>query len=183
MNEFLTLHAEILSWIVICLLALITTVIFSSLYLQARLHSAQKLLTALEQVRARNYQSKLLNSVKKKIVFTQQNWDKRITSEDIIAKYLYQRNDIQQLGTELAELHEVQYHEIRTVYPMLTDLDMLFLSLLSIDMDNVEISNILQMEKKTLYRRRQLIARRIGISSTELETFAKNNLNIENIPI
>lgn len=61
---------------------------------------------------------------------------------------------------------------IREQYPNLTELDILVICLIGIGMDNDEICTILRMEKRTLYRRRQLIAQRVGMSSTQLELFA-----------
>ena len=61
-------------------------------------------------------------------------------------------------------------------FPGLTDLDMLVLCLLGIGMDNQEIATLLRMEKHTLYRRRQLMAMRIGISSMKLDEFAINTI-------
>lgn len=62
-------------------------------------------------------------------------------------------------------------------FPGLTDLDMLVLCLLGIGMDNQEIATLLRMEKRTLYRRRQLMAMRIGISSLQLDEFAINTIS------
>ena len=55
-------------------------------------------------------------------------------------------------------------------------LALLDICLLGIGMDNVEICTVLRMEKRTLYRRRQLIAMRTGMSSMNLETFSRSIL-------
>lgn len=59
-------------------------------------------------------------------------------------------------------------------YPELTDLDIFVLLLIGIGFDNVEIATLLGMEKRTLYRRRQLISQRMGISSLEIDEKVKS---------
>ena len=53
-------------------------------------------------------------------------------------------------------------------------MDLLVICLIGIGMDNLEIYTLLRMEKRTLYRRRQLISMRVGISSLHLDEFSMN---------
>lgn len=118
------------------------------------------------------WRQKLLDKVKEKINITEQAQTKITRGEDLVAQFIYSHNDIQELSKELFAIFKSPIQAIRTKYPDLTDLDLLVLSLLGIGMDNDEICTLLRMEKRTLYRRRQLISQRINMSSTQLETFA-----------
>lgn len=69
-----------------------------------------------------------------------------------------------------------QIYSLQQKYPALTDSDWLVLLLLGMGMDNTEICTLLTMKKKTLYRRRQLIADRLNISSLQVDDFATNAL-------
>lgn len=118
------------------------------------------------------WRSRCLEYVMDKISKTNLVLEKRIAADDVVAQSIYDYNVVKQLGQDLSEIFDSQYSEIRSKYPALTSLDLLVLTLLGIDMNNAEICSVLRMEKRTLYRRRQLIAQRIGLSSTELEQFA-----------
>ena len=122
------------------------------------------------------WRDKLLDKVKEKIVLTEQSELKIKQSDDLVSRFIYQQEDVKRLGEELSHIFYNKVSAIRSQYPELTDLDILVLCLLGIGMDNQEISTLLRMEKRTLYRRRQLMAMRIGISSTQLDEFAINIL-------
>lgn len=121
--------------------------------------------------------SRCVGYVVDKINVTNSLVDKRVAVEDVVAKCIYNHDAVKKLGNDLEELFGMQYRVLMEKYPALSSLDLLVLGLLSIDMTNAEICSVLRMEKRTLYRRRQLIAQRIGIPSTELEQFANENLN------
>lgn len=115
---------------------------------------------------------KLLEKVKEKINITEQAQADIVRGEDLVAKFIYRHNDIQQLSDELNAIFKQPLQTIKEKYPDLTELDLLVISLIGIGMDNDEICTLLRMEKRTLYRRRQLIAQRVGMSSTQLDIFA-----------
>lgn len=123
-----------------------------------------------------DWREKLLEKVKEKIVLTEQSEMRIKSGEDIISKFIYQQADIKRLGDELFGIFSRQVNSIKNQFPQLTELDLLVLCLLGIGMDNLEICTLLRMEKRTLYRRRQLIGMRIGMSSTQLDEFAMNLL-------
>ena len=118
------------------------------------------------------WRDKLLDKVKEKIVLTEQSELKIKQSDDLVSKF-----NIKQLGQELFSIYATKVSALRVQFPGLTDLDMLVLCLLGIGMDNQEIATLLRMEKRTLYRRRQLMAMRIGISSMQLDEFARNTIS------
>ncbi len=118
------------------------------------------------------WRAKLLEKVKEKIDITEQAQAQIVRGEDLVAKFIYRNDEIQQLSKELNAIFKQSIQTIKEKYPDLTDLDILVLTLIGIGMDNDEICNLLRMEKRTLYRRRQLIAQRIGMSSTQLDVFA-----------
>lgn len=125
------------------------------------------------------WRERLLEKVKEKIVLTERSELRLISGEDLVSQFIYQHEDIKELGTELSGIFAEQLSSLRLQFPNLTDLDILVISLLGIGMDNVEICTLLHMEKRTLYRRRQLIAMRIGISSTQLDELAMSVLTSE----
>lgn len=118
-----------------------------------------------------DWKNQLLEKVKEKIVITEQTQMQLNNADDILSS-IYQQNDIKQLGEDLHKIFSNQINRLCEQYPQLTDLDILVICLLGIEMDNLEICALLRMEKRTLYRRRQLIAKRMGISSLQLDDFA-----------
>ncbi|MBQ7531660.1 MAG: hypothetical protein IJT12_08120 [Paludibacteraceae bacterium] len=136
----------------------------------------QELQRKLAEKEAEEWREKLLDKVKEKISITEQARNRITHGEDLVAKFIYHQQGIEELSTELFAIYHKPISAVKKKYPDLTELDLLVLCLLGIGMDNVEICAILHMEKRTLYRRRQLIAMRIGMSSTNLETFARSIL-------
>lgn len=57
-------------------------------------------------------------------------------------------------------------------YPELTDIDVDVILLLGIGLENQDIIGFLDLNKRTFYKRRQLISGRLSISATELNEFA-----------
>ena len=142
----------------------------------------QELQRKLAETETEEWREKLLDKVKEKIALTEEARDRLTKGEDLVAKYIYHQQGIEELSTELFSIYQKPINTVKKQYPDLTELDLLVICLLGIGMDNVEICSLLRMEKRTLYRRRQLIAQRIGLSSsTALEEFAKNMLQ-ETLP-
>lgn len=117
-------------------------------------------------------QGELVDKVRNKIELTQRSQRLRKQKDDLISEYIYKQDIVQELGSELQTIYSREYSSLRERYPSLTDLDLLVLSLLGLEMNNDEICEIVHMEKRTLYRRRQLISQRMNMSSTDLEAFA-----------
>ena len=142
----------------------------------------QELQRKLAEAETEEWREKMLDKVKEKIAMTEEARDRMTRGEDLVAKYIYHQQGIEELSTELFSIYQKPINTVKKKYPDLTELDLLVICLLGIGMDNVEVCSILRMEKRTLYRRRQLIAQRIGLnSSTNLEEFAKNILQ-ETLP-
>lgn len=142
----------------------------------------QELQRKLAETETEEWRGKMLDKVKEKIAMTEEARDRMTRGEDLVAKYIYHQQGIEELSTELFSIYQKPINLVKKKYPDLTELDLLVICLLGIGMDNVEVCSILRMEKRTLYRRRQLIAQRIGLnSSTNLEEFAKNILQ-ETLP-
>ncbi|MBR0194742.1 MAG: hypothetical protein IJQ32_00655 [Paludibacteraceae bacterium] len=141
----------------------------------------QELQRKLAEAETEEWREKLLDKVKEKIALTEEARDRLTRGEDLVAKYIYHQQGIEELSAELFGIYQKPISAVKKKYPDLTELDLLVICLLGIGMDNVEVCSLLRMEKRTLYRRRQLIAQRIGMSSTALEEFAKNMLQ-ETLP-
>lgn len=141
----------------------------------------QELQRKLAEAETEEWREKMLDKVKEKIAMTEEARDRMTRGEDLVAKYIYHQQGIEELSAELFGIYQKPISIVKKKYPDLTELDLLVICLLGIGMDNVEVCSILRMEKRTLYRRRQLIAQRIGMSSTALEEFAKNMLQ-ETLP-
>lgn len=134
---------------------------------------AQRFMQAALYADQAELQGRLVEKVRMKIEMTQRSKAFRINKDDLMANYIYKQDRIQELGQELQEIFGREFAALKSKYPQLTELDKLVIALLGLEMDNDEICEIMHMEKRTLYRRRQLIAQRIGLSSTLLESFAK----------
>lgn len=78
---------------------------------------------------------------------------------------------------ELQPLFGDKTESIRQRYPQLTDIDINVLLLIGLGIDNNEILHLTDMSKRTYYKRRQLIAQRIGTTAAQLDPIAKELLN------
>ena len=137
---------------------------------------AQEFQRKLAEMETEEWREKLLEKVKEKIAITEQARNRITRGEDLVAKFIYHQQGIEELSEELFDIYHKPISALKKKYSDLTELDLLVLCLLGIGMDNVEICALLRMEKRTLYRRRQLIAQRTGMSSTMLEDFSKGIL-------
>jgi hypothetical protein len=118
------------------------------------------------------WREKLLDKVKEKIVLTEQSELLVKKRENVVSQFIYQQKDIKVLEAELFDIFYCQVSLLKEKFSQLTELDILVILLLGIGMDNLEICTLLRMEKRTLYRRRQLIGMRMNQSSTLLDKFA-----------
>lgn len=164
------------NFISICLGVLIAAIFLLTIVIEYYIAKKQALELQLhmKQLNESKLQEKLLDKVKEKINLTQRSNRLRKQKDELIASVIYKQEHVLELGEEIKAIYATEYNAIQSRYPQLTELDMLVICLLGIDMTNEEICELIKMEKRTLYRRRQLISQRIGISSTELEDFAHN---------
>lgn len=165
----ITLYIVIVGNIIIFILVMI--LVFRMDVLSKKLQGMTFAKKATEK-EVEEWRIKLLEKVKEKINITEQAQDKLTRGEDLVAQFIYRHNDIKQLSDELNAIFKQPLQTLKEKYPDLTELDLLVISLIGIGMDNDEICTLLRMEKRTMYRRRQLIAQRIGMSSTQLDMFA-----------
>ena len=82
-----------------------------------------------------------------------------------------------QLPQELKQIFADKVQRLYERYPTLTDADMTILVMLGIGLDNQAIITYLDMTKRTYYKRRQITSKRLGINATELDTYARENIN------
>lgn len=165
-----------------CLLITLAVYFAIALGIIRRKLDTQELQRKLAEAETEEWREKLLDKVKEKIAITEEARNRITRGEDLVAKFIYHQQGIEELSTELFGIYHKPISAVKKKYPDLTELDLLVICLLGIGMDNVEVCSLLRMEKRTLYRRRQLIVQRIGIaSSTNLEEFAKNMLQ-ETVP-
>ena len=165
----ITLYIVIVGNIIIFILVMI--LVFRMDVLNKKLQGMTFAKKATEK-EVEEWRIKLLEKVKEKINITEQAQDKLTRGEDLVAQFIYRNNDIKKLSDELNAIFKQPLQTLKEKYPDLTELDLLVICLIGIGMDNDEICTLLRMEKRTLYRRRQLIAQRIGMSSTQLDMFA-----------
>lgn len=165
---------EILLRIVVFVLIIIIVLLVSYLAYVETKYEKFRLNLHIQEKDAQEAREKLLLKVKDKIELTQRSRTRTRNNDDLIAQYIYRQDCVQDLGAEMKDVYAKEYCTLQAQYPSLTELDLLVLSLLANGMDNYDICTLLKMEKRTLYRRRQLIAQRIGISSTLLDAFASS---------
>lgn len=121
---------------------------------------------------ANYWKERYLNTIRAKIEVTNRSRSKEEDAEDLLTNCIYRQDVVQQLQSDLSMVYSDEYDLLRQQYSLLTDLDRLILTLLGLGHSNAEICSLLHMERRTLYRRRQLMAQRMDLSSTDLERLA-----------
>lgn len=117
--------------------------------------------------------SKIANHVAANRLLTQ----KQMLVEQIRQKVLNKEySSYQKASSELTGIFADETNHLRLTYPELTDIDICVLQLLAIGLDNQEILTFLDMSKRTFYKRRQLIAGRVGLMASQLDQFAYANI-------
>ena len=84
------------------------------------------------------------------------------------------RGKLEQLYIDLMELYFPVITYLETEYPQLGKIDILIIVLIFIGYDNQEIGAILNYTKRTIYKRRQIISRMLGLSSLQLDEYIRN---------
>lgn len=164
--------------ILITIIAILETLVIIHLWFKMKANAFKQAALYADQA---ELQGRLVEKVRMKIEMTQRSKAFRINKDDLMANYIYKQDRIQELGQEMQEIFGREFAALKSKYPQLTELDKLVIALLGLEMDNDEICEIMHMEKRTLYRRRQLIGQRIGLSSTALEAFAKGIIDSEQL--
>lgn len=117
--------------------------------------------------------SKIANHVAANRMLTQ----KQMLVEQIRQKVLKgEYASYQKASAELTSVFADETNHLRLCYPELTDIDICVLQLLAIGLDNQEILIFLDMSKRTFYKRRQLVAGRVGLLASQLDQFAYANI-------
>lgn len=78
---------------------------------------------------------------------------------------------------QLMHSHEERIASLHKQFPALTDTDVQVLLLLGMRIDNQDIILLLDMSKRTYYKRRQLIAKRMNIATEKLDETAQTLFN------
>lgn len=80
------------------------------------------------------------------------------------------------LRAYIAQLYPKHYAIISNLFPALTDIDWSTILLLKLSFTNEEIVLLLNMSKRTYYKRRQIIAQRMHIHASELDEFLTQHI-------
>jgi len=91
----------------------------------------------------------------------------------LLLEQIKQQSDKPQALDELQHIFGDKLHQLRRQYPALTDTDVQVLTLIGLGVENHEILALTDMSKRTYYKRRQLIAQRIGTTAAQLDEVAK----------
>ena len=83
-----------------------------------------------------------------------------------------------QLLEDLQPFFGDKIDDIRQRYPQLTDVDCKVFILIGLGAETYEILRLTNMSKRTYYKRRQLIAQRIGTTAAQLDDTAQELLTI-----
>ncbi len=92
----------------------------------------------------------------------------------LMLEQIKQQSDKPHALEELQHLFGNKVNMLRRKYPALTDTDVQVLILIGLGVDNSEILTFTDMSKRTYYKRRQLIARRMNTTAVQLNELAKS---------
>ena len=73
------------------------------------------------------------------------------------------------LLNELSHIFRERVSVLKSTYPQLTDLDMQVIVLIGLDVPTQDILTFTDMSKRTYYKRRQLIAKRMDTTAAQLD--------------
>ena len=91
----------------------------------------------------------------------------------ILLEQIKQQKDKCNTVDDLQHLFGQKFEHLHHKYPELTELDIQVLTLIGLGVDTTEIIQITDMSKRTYYKRRQLIAKRMNTSAAQLDAVAK----------
>ena len=94
--------------------------------------------------------------------------------QSVLTDQLTRQTNHPQAVEHLMNSHKAKIESLRKQYPTLTDTDIQVLVLLGIGVENHDILILLDMSKRTYYKRRQTIAKRMDIATTDLEETAQS---------
>ncbi|MBR0296494.1 MAG: hypothetical protein IJQ95_03770 [Paludibacteraceae bacterium] len=93
--------------------------------------------------------------------------------QSVLLDQIKQQADRPRAIDHLLHSNEAKIKSLKERYPSLTDADMQVLVLLGLGIETQDVLQFLDMSKRTYYKRRQLISKRMDISTSELDTKAK----------
>lgn len=94
--------------------------------------------------------------------------------QSVLLDQIKQQADRPRAIDHLLHSNEAKIKSLKARYPLLTDADMQVLVLLGLGIETQDVLQFLDMSKRTYYKRRQLISKRMDISTTELDNKAKS---------
>lgn len=96
-----------------------------------------------------------------------------VVRHQLLLDQLRQQKD--KIGTmdNLQQVFGNKIERLRQQYPDLTELDIQVLTLIGLGVDNTDILLFTDMSKRTYYKRRQLIAKRMNTTAAQLDAAAK----------
>lgn len=97
----------------------------------------------------------------------------------LLLDQIKQQGDNGRLLEDLQPFWGDKIQDIRQRYPQLTDTDCKVFILIGLGLENHEIIRLTDMSKRTYYKRRQLIAQRIGITAAQLDDTAQRLLTTD----
>lgn len=94
--------------------------------------------------------------------------------QSVLADQVTRQSNRPQAVEHLMSSHKAKIDSLRKQYPVLTEADIQVLVLLGIGVETQDILMLLDMSKRTYYKRRQTIAGRMNIATTALEETAQS---------
>ena len=94
-----------------------------------------------------------------------------------LLEQLRRQGDMPRTMENLQALFSEKVISLTRQYPSLTELDIQVLILIGLGVENHEILRITNMSKRTYYKRRQLIARRMGTTAAQLDVVVRQVFN------
>lgn len=94
--------------------------------------------------------------------------------QSVLADQVTRQSNRPQAVKHLMSSHKAKIESLRKQYPALTETDIQVLVLLGIGVETQDILMLLDMSKRTYYKRRQTIAKRMDITTQDLEETAQS---------
>ena len=120
-------------------------------------------------VRNANLKQQLADARIRELMYIKQT----LVSQSALLEQMRHQTDRPQAVEQLMHSHEERIASLRRQFPALTDVDVQVLLLLGMRIDNQDILLLLDMSKRTYYKRRQLIAKRMNIATEKLDETAQ----------